>query len=210
MTALLLAVRAWLDRRRHPARHAAVISRLANIPRPRKVLVVCTGNVCRSPYLEAVLRRELPEVRIASAGFVGFDRSVPPNALAAAARRGIDLLGFRSRTLEAHRARTADLVVVMDERQARYLVAYAGVHRWRIVVAGDLDPVVSGARTVEDPWTRPIEVFESTFDRLDRCASTLIAQWRLDRVAHSATERTSTTQASTAALTPERVPQPVI
>lgn len=176
------------DRLRHRRRHAAVRQRLASIGAPRRILVVCTGNVCRSPYLEALLKRALPGIRIASAGLVGFDRTVPSAALMIAARRGIDLSDFRSQTVEAHRARTADVVVVMDERQARYLNAYAGIARGRIIVAGDLDPTAAYSRTITDPWQKSSDVYEATFDRLDRCASTLILYWR-ERSASEVTPR---------------------
>jgi protein-tyrosine phosphatase len=158
---------------RHRSRHAAVRRKLAQIGRPQTLLVVCAGNVCRSPYLEAVLKRDLPNVRVASAGFVGFDRPVPRHALAVSAKRGIDLSAFRSNTLLPHRARTADLVIVMEEEQARYLMAYAGVQRGRIIIAGDLDPTTAPTRSIEDPWNKSINVFESTFNRLDRCGATL-------------------------------------
>ena len=158
---------------RHRSRHAAVRRKLAQIGRPQTLLVVCAGNVCRSPYLEAVLKRDLPGVRVASAGFVGFDRPVPRYALEVSAKRGIDLSSVRSNTILPHRARTADLVVVMEEEQARYLTGYAGVQRGRIIVAGDLDPMTSPTRSIEDPWNKSIEVFESTFNRLDRCGATL-------------------------------------
>jgi protein-tyrosine phosphatase len=178
--ALVVRLRRWYevlrhlpDRLRHDERHAAVRRRLLQIGRPRTVLVVCAGNICRSPYLEAVLKRRLPDVSVASAGFTGFNRPVAPHALTAAAKRGIDLSSARSNLLQPHRARTADLVLVMDVEQARYLASYLGVPRTRIIVTGDLDPVVAPTRTIRDPWQESIEVFESTFDRLDRCAETL-------------------------------------
>lgn len=160
-------------RMRHRSRHAAVCRKVAQIGRARTLLVVCTGNVCRSPYLEAVLKRDLPNARIASAGFIRFDSPVPGYALAVSEKRGIDLSSFRSNRLLPNRARTADLVVVMEEEQARYLTAYAGVQRGKIIVAGDLDPMTSPTRSIEDPWNKSMDVFESTFNRLDRCGATL-------------------------------------
>jgi protein-tyrosine phosphatase len=143
--------------------------------RPRNVLVVCYGNICRSPYLEAVLKRALPDVHVASAGFVGPGRPVPPFALAISAQRGLDQSAFRSRPLVPAVVRGADLVVVMDGHQARYIERYFGVSRKRIVVAGDLDPVTSATRAIVDPWEQPMDVFVASFNRLDRCAATLVS-----------------------------------
>jgi len=141
--------------------------------RPRRVLVVCYGNICRSPYLEAVLKRAMPDVRVESAGFVGPGRVVPPFALTVSAQRGLDLSRFRSRQLVPAIVRDADIIVVMDAYQARYLERYFGVPRKRIVVAGDLDPLPSATRAIVDPWEQPMDVFVSSFNRLDRCAAAL-------------------------------------
>jgi protein-tyrosine phosphatase len=161
------------DRNRHPKRHADVRRRLEQLGQPRTILVVCAANMCRSPYLEGVLKRALPTVATRSAGFSGADRPVPPHALAISAKRGVDLSSFRSSTIQPRIARQADLVIVMDQNQATYLALYMGVSRGRIIVAGDLDSRTSHTRAIEDPWQKSVEEFESAFDRLDRCAVTL-------------------------------------
>lgn len=167
------AIRNLPDRLLHARRHRAVQSRLYQMPRPRSILVVCYGNVCRSPYLEAVLRRAVPDIDVSSAGFISPGRPVPELSLQVSAQRGIDLSSFRSRPLQPAKARGADLLVVMDARQARHMILYVGVAPERIVVAGDLDPLPSPTRAIQDPWQQPIEAFVASFDRLDRCGATL-------------------------------------
>ena len=167
------AMRNLPDRILHAKRHRAVQSRLSRMPRPRSILVICYGNVCRSPYLEAVLRRALPDIRVSSAGFAGPGRSVPEFSLAVSAQRGFDLSSFRSRPLEPAKARDVDLLVVMDARQARHMVLYVRVPPERVVVAGDLDPLPSPTRAIQDPWQQPLDTFVASFDRLDRCGATL-------------------------------------
>lgn len=162
------------DRMAHRRRHESVCRYLAAMPCPTKVLVICAGNVCRSPYLEALLQRALPDVKVASAGLVGSGRPVASDALTTAARRGIDLSAKRSNMFQPHRARSADLVLVMDVEQANYIHMYGGVPYNKIVIAGDLDPHASETRGIRDPWNQPIDVFESTFDRLERCAAVLV------------------------------------
>ena len=172
---LLVALRGLTDRLLHRRRHRAVRAQVSGMDRPRTLFVVCYGNVCRSPYLEAVLRRALPDIRVESGGFVGPGRPVPAFALAVAAERGLDLSTFRSRPLLPTIVRNSDLIVVMDAYQARHLARYFGVPRKRIVVAGDLDPWPAGTRAIADPWEQPKEVFVSSFDRLDRCAAMLVS-----------------------------------
>lgn len=168
------ALRSLPDRILHRRRHTAARLRLAAMMRPRRILVLCHGNICRSPYLAAVLQRALPDISVSSAGFVGADRPVPVFSLELSARRGLDLSQFRSRPIFDDDASSADLIVVMDLRQSRQLRRRFQVSAERIVIAGDLDPRSSPTRAIRDPWKQPIDVFESSFARLDRCAATLV------------------------------------
>lgn len=168
------ATRNLPDRVLRRRRHSLALRRLSAGPRPRRILVVCYGNVCRSPYLQALLQRELPDVRVTSAGFIGKGRPVPLFSLALGAQRGLDLSRFRSQSITKEKAKSADLIIVMDARQARHIAKGFGAGPERIIVAGDLDPVVAD-RTVRDPWNDSMEVFEASFNRLDRCAATLLA-----------------------------------
>jgi len=174
------ALRHFPDRLLQQKRYLLTSQRLAAMSRPRSILVVCHGNICRSPYLEAVLKRALPDVRVASAGFVGPGRPVPPFSLRVSAQRGLDLSRFRSRPLAQAILKDVDLVIVMDSRQENYLSAHFRLSRSRVVIAGDLDPEPASTRAIEDPWHQPIEVFVSAFDRLDRCAATLVKHLRRD------------------------------
>ncbi|HJQ10601.1 MAG TPA: hypothetical protein VJ840_06155 [Gemmatimonadaceae bacterium] len=162
------------DRLLHQRRHDAVRRRLSKSAHLRRILVVCHGNVCRSPYLQAVLQRSMPALSAASAGFVGAGRAVPDASLELSARRGLDLSRFRSRPLMLSEVCSADLVIVMDPRQARALGARFPIPPRRIVVAGDLDPQFDETRAIVDPWNKSREVFHACFDRLDRCAATLV------------------------------------
>jgi protein-tyrosine phosphatase len=167
------ATRNLPDRLLHRRRHEAVRRMLASRRPPRRILVVCYGNVCRSPYFQAVLQRAMPAVTVDSAGFVGSDRAVPEISLTISAERGLDLSQFRSRPLMADVVKSADLILVMDSDQARQIMRRFAVSRSRIVVAGDLDPAFSEGRGIVDPWNKSSEVFRASFDRLDRCAGVL-------------------------------------
>jgi protein-tyrosine phosphatase len=169
------AARHLPDRVLHRRRHLAVGHRLSRLPRSRSILVICHGNICRSPYFAALVKRRLPDVKVASAGFVApAGRSVPPFSLTVSSERGIDLSTFRSQTVAPAHVRGADLFVVMEKGQARFLSLRFGIEPERIIVAGDLDPMPASSRDIMDPWQGSIEAFEASFDRLGRCADTLI------------------------------------
>jgi protein-tyrosine phosphatase len=161
------------DRILHRRRHREALARLSRMQRPREILVVCHANVCRSPYLQAVLQRALPDIAVKSAGFVGSDRAVPAISLALSATRGLDLSMYRSRPVKRSTVTSADLVIVMDSNQARHIGTLFPMNHAPIVVAGDLDPEFDSSRAITDPWNQSDDVFESSFNRLDRCAATL-------------------------------------
>jgi protein-tyrosine phosphatase len=82
------------------------------------ILVVCTGNICRSPIAEGFLRRQFAArgatVEVSSAGTAGWDGSeAMPESVAAAAQWGTDLSAHRARRLLAEMIEGSDLVVAM-------------------------------------------------------------------------------------------------
>jgi|CeladaMinimDraft_18_1061708.scaffolds.fasta_scaffold00085_25 protein-tyrosine phosphatase len=165
------------DRLLHRWRRRRAWSRLAARP-VTSVLVVCHGNICRSPYGEAALRAALPpflrdRIRVFSAGFLGPGRPAPLEAIEVAARRGLDLRPHRSRPLDVDLVRGADLIVVMEPGQARRIQVVYGVDPDAVLVLGDLDPLPIETRAIRDPVLQPVEVFEECYARIDRCVAVL-------------------------------------
>lgn len=84
------------------------------------ILVVCVGNVCRSPVAEFLFRRELGQrdIRVGSAGLGALvGRPMEENAIALLHERGIDASEHRARQLEPSMLREADLILTMERRQ---------------------------------------------------------------------------------------------
>jgi len=92
------------------------------MPDTMRILFVCMGNICRSPTAEGVFRRlvlqRAPELdlEIDSAGTHGYHVGEPPDprAVAAAARRGVDLRAIRARQVEDADFARFDLILAMD------------------------------------------------------------------------------------------------
>ena len=127
----------------------------------------------------ALLRQALrPLVRVESAGFVRPNRAVPPEAIAAAGRRGVDLADHRSRLLTPDLARAADLIVVMDPVQQRHVRERFGRAVRDLIVLGDLDPAPpegGRVRTIPDPIGQGSAVFETSYARIARCIAGLVS-----------------------------------
>jgi protein-tyrosine phosphatase len=166
------------DRLLHRSRRRAALAALRARRPPACVLVLCSGNIFRSPFAAAVLRRELTlhgarTLRVESAGFAAPGRASPPHAIAAAARRGIDLAGHRSQLVVADLARAADLIVVMEELQRRSICERFGRSARDVLQLGDLDPRPVTSRAIEDPVEQDPEVCERVYARIERCVGEL-------------------------------------
>ncbi|GAB4370476.1 MAG: low molecular weight protein arginine phosphatase [Acidobacteriota bacterium] len=89
----------------------------------RRVLFVCTANICRSPTAEHYMRHLLgrlgseDRIEVRSAGILGIEgREADPVVVQLLRKRGIDMSGHRSRGVDAEEARGATSIVVMERR----------------------------------------------------------------------------------------------
>lgn len=137
---------------------------------PRTILVMCLGNICRSPFAAAALQRSVAGsgLRVESAGFLEDGRCAPEAAQKSALNRGVDLSAHRSQRVTDAMVQGADLVIVMDRGQRRAL-AKRFERREGVLVLGDLDPQPIDTRTIRDPFDQADEIFDQVYDRIERC-----------------------------------------
>lgn len=139
----------------------------------RRLLCVCTGNTCRSPMLAALLQTALARAGVSavveSAGTGAFDGDpASQGALAAMARRGIDIGTHRSRALIGlDLARYAHIYAVSSRHAA--FVRAQGVPPERITV------VAADRGGIPDPWGGDDAVYEATARVLEDEAARLVS-----------------------------------
>src|SRR5205809_1371805 len=140
------------DRLLHARRRREARARLA-ARRPASVLVICHGNICRSPFAAALLARELAPhgIPVTSAGFIGAGRPAPREAVVAAAAHDIDLSCHRSQPVHPDLVGGAGLVVVLDSSLGRTSGALFGRHPQGIALVGVLAGAPRASRSLLAP-----------------------------------------------------------
>ena len=140
--------------RRARARHRRTVSELAagRITADR-LLFVCYGNICRSPFAEKVASSQSPQRLVESAGFhQAVGRPSPANMQFAAHQLGIDLADWRSSLVTSERIEGADLVILFDLHNFALYEREFGQTRAHVVMLGLLAD--SPDLEISDPYGR--------------------------------------------------------
>lgn len=156
------------------------------------VLMVCTGNICRSPTAEASLREHLrrlgideSQVMVDSAGIEAWHQGDAPDerSQAHAARRGLDLSGQRARGLTSDDFERFNLLLALDAGHLRALQRRCPADlRSRLGLLMDAAPGPRG-REVPDPYYGQAQDFERVLDLVDEACAALAATLA-DRLKH--------------------------
>lgn len=129
-----------------------------------RVLVLCHGNLCRSPFAAALLAAD-PQIEVRSAGVGAADGHLADaTAARVAARFGIDLHEHRTRRVRAEDADWAHLLIGMEGRHAASLLREFPAAGARVRLLGDFLP--ESPHRILDPWGQSDAVFDETFARI--------------------------------------------
>ena len=123
----------------------------------QRILVLCTGNVCRSPLAAAMLAREFPDRTLESAGLaalVGWPAD--PMTIESVAPLKLDLSAHRARQVTGAMCRAADLILVMERDQKIELSRRYPMVQGKVFRLGD-----AGAFDVADPYRGPRRAYET-------------------------------------------------
>lgn len=137
----------------------------------KRVLLVCTGNICRSPLAAALMQRALGErgvtdVEVTSAGTGAWDGApVSEGAYLVGLERGLDLSGHRARLLTRELADQADLILTMA-RHHRARVDELGGGGY-VFVLGEFAGREGDEAEVSDPFGGDLGVYRDTCAELD-------------------------------------------
>lgn len=132
------------------------------------ILVVCVGNICRSPMGEYLLKdncyRKGMKVSISSAGIGALvGKAADPLAQEVMAEHDIDVLAHRARQLNDNLVKQNELILVMEtwqKEEIEHLYPYA---RGRVHLLGKWD-----AAEIADPYKKPKPHFVEAFEKIEQ------------------------------------------
>jgi len=149
-----------------------------------RVLMVCMGNICRSPLAEGVLRHRLAmrseplPVEVDSAGTHGYHHGAPPDARArtAALRRGVDIATLRARPVVAEDLLRFDLILAMDEDNHSFLLQMADEEQQARIRLYLEFASKARLRSVPDPYYGGPAGFERVLDLVEDATEGLLSE----------------------------------
>lgn len=131
------------------------------------ILVVCVGNICRSPTGEALLKERLPTINLASAGIRALvGHSADAHAVLAADKNGVSLREHVAQQLTAELCREYDLILVMEKKHIDAVSHIAPEVRGKTMLFGHW----LNKTEIDDPYRKSQEAFDRTFQILHRSA----------------------------------------
>lgn len=136
------------------------------------ILFICTGNLCRSPMAEGLMKQKLADRaldakhQVRSAGTWAVNgRPASENAIAVMKERGIDISDHIARTVTAEDVAEATLILVMTRDHAQMLRNTWPQYDWKVY---RLSSVAGKRRDVPDPYQGPMQEYRAVADLIAR------------------------------------------
>ncbi|WP_417354862.1 low molecular weight protein-tyrosine-phosphatase [Flavobacterium sp.] len=148
---------------------------------PVKVLMVCLGNICRSPLAEGILQSKLPsdKFRVDSAGTGGWHVGQLPDkrSVTTARERGLDITHQRARQFKVSDFTEFDHIFVMDTSNLKDVLKLAPNDKAKTKVSLMMDALHPGESiNVPDPYYGGPEGFDNVYDMLDEACQIIASK----------------------------------
>ena len=149
----------------------------------KKLIFVCTGNICRSPMAEGLMRKLLgPKCGwdISSAGVCAADGfPASPNAVEAMREKQINISAHRSRHLSPELIEGADLLVTMTRSHCDAILSIAPESAGKVFLLKSFG-IAECAADIYDPFGEALEVYRRVRDEMDAALPDLILYMKED------------------------------
>jgi protein-tyrosine phosphatase len=147
---------------------------------PKNILFVCSGNACRSPMADGLLKKLLADkgitdITVRSCGTAASEKyRVPPFVMALMTERGVDLGGHRSTQVTREMVDAAGLILVMDEQHLRYFSLYFPDAVSKVHLLKEYVGLGRKGREIFDPIGQPDEVYAAAAELIEKCIRKLL------------------------------------
>jgi protein-tyrosine phosphatase len=154
---------------------------LSSINYDLRILMVCLGNICRSPMADGLLRRKVEEqalnVYVDSAGTANYHVGSPPDKrmIETAKSLGTEISGLRGRQFSKKDFQDFDVIYVMDESNLSNIkkLTTNNIERLKVkLILNELYP--NESREVPDPYYGSMKDFREVYDLLDEVTDVII------------------------------------
>ncbi len=146
----------------------------------KKILVICTGNACRSPMAEGLLKKHLKteeNFEIVSAGTLSIDGLAPtPSAVLVMKELGIDISSYSSTAFSIALAKVADLILVMADVHKDFVTkAVPGIDK-KVFLYKEFAGIIAENenKSIIDPIGQPLIVYRSVRDEIRNLTQEII------------------------------------
>ena len=131
----------------------------------QNILVVCVGNICRSPMAEYLFKQQHPTLSIESAGISGLTgHAADPKAQLCMQRIDIDMSGHIAKKLNSAHLKQADLVLVMSHNQQKHIEQTWPFAKGKVFRLGHWQN-----KNVPDPYQHDQAFFDQTAQLIQQC-----------------------------------------
>lgn len=160
-------------------RYRSLVNRQA-VPSPvRAILVVCKGNICRSPLAEAYLKHRVEKhglpIVIESAGLeTSFGKAAHPLAQVVGTQGGLLLTKHATQPLHKEQVDRADMILVMEWRQRRRVLKLYPQAKQKVFLLRQFYD--QSVREVADPYSGTLEDFQTCFSMIKQACDVLVMQ----------------------------------
>jgi protein-tyrosine phosphatase len=149
-----------------------------------KILMVCLGNICRSPLAEGILKHKIIRNglnwEVDSAGTYHFHIGEQPHhlSIAIAKKHGIDIREQRARLLTKEDFLKYDIIYAMSNDVIEEMKQFANNNDFSniLLIMNELHPNLN--EDVEDPWGGTTEDFELVYNKLDAVCESIIKKYK--------------------------------